>query len=74
MPPEVALGLMMNLGTATGWKTLPVLQGVGLAFANKAQVSGFMATLTGNSPSIQEQISAHLDRQQEQRSNAWPSA
>ena len=74
MPPDVALGLMMNLGTATGWKTLPVLQGVGLAFANKSQVAGFVSTLMGSSPSIRDQISAHLDRQQENRSNEWPSA
>jgi hypothetical protein len=73
MPPDVALGLMLNLGIATGWKTLPVLQGVGLAFANKSQVSGFIGSLLGNSPSIKDAISAHLDQQNESRRTEWPS-
>lgn len=75
MPPDVALGLMLNLTTANGWKTLPVVQGVGLAFANKPHMAGFMSTLLGRSPSIKDQISAHLAMQQEQqRSNVWQSA
>jgi hypothetical protein len=74
MPPDVALGLMLNLTTANGWKTLPIVQGVGLAFSNKPHMAGFMSTLLGRSPSIKEQISAHFTMQPEQRSNAWQSA
>jgi hypothetical protein len=72
MPSDVALGLMMNLSTANGWKTVPVLQGVGLAFANKAQVASFAASLTGRSPSIREQIAAHF--RTDERRPEWPSA
>jgi hypothetical protein len=58
LPPEVALGLMMNLGLANAWKTVPVVQGVGLAFGGKDAISGFMPTLFGRTASVREQIAA----------------
>lgn len=73
MPPEVALGLMMNLGLANSWKSLPMVQGIGVAFSNKSQIANFTASLMGRSPSIKDAISAHLDQQNERRRTEWPS-
>lgn len=65
---------MVNLPMANNWKTLPVVQGVSLAFSNKPQMASFMSMLMGRAPSIREQISSHLGTQAEQnRSSPWQS-
>ena len=70
VPPDVALGMMMNLGPAVAWNTVPILQGISTAFAGKAGLANFQASLLGRNPSIREAIAAHFEQQ---RSNAWPS-
>lgn len=61
LPPDVAIGLMMNLGLANGWKAIPTVQGIGLAFGGKDAMTTFMPTLFGQTPSIKDQISASLN-------------
>jgi len=56
MPPEAALGMMMNLNTANAWKTIPILQGIGLSIGGKDSLSTFIPTLVGKTPSVQDQI------------------
>lgn len=70
VPSDVALGMMLNLGPAVAWNTVPILQGISTAFAGKAGLANFQASLVGRNPSIRESIAAHFEQQ---RSNAWPS-
>jgi hypothetical protein len=51
----------MNLGLANAWKTVPIVQGVGLAFGGKDSMSGFMPTLFGKTPSVRDQIAASFN-------------
>ena len=62
MPPEAALGLMLNLSTANAWKTLPVAQGVGMAICGKDMSETLQAMLLGEAPSIRSDIEAAFER------------
>lgn len=70
MPPDAALGLMMNLATASAWKALPIMHGVGLAFTEPNGRAAFFQSLRGGNAGIKEQIRASFD---ELRSKRWPS-
>jgi len=61
MPPEAALGLMMNLSVANAWKTIPIVQGIGLVTGGKDTFANFIPSLYGKTPSTKDQIRASLD-------------
>ena len=45
LPPDVALGCMMNLRMANAWKAIPQVLAVGVAFGNKQSSNEFTEAL-----------------------------
>lgn len=52
---------MMNLNIANSWKSIPVVQGVGVVVGGNDALKGFNASLVGKELDLRDQIRATLD-------------
>jgi hypothetical protein len=63
MPPEIAMGCMMNLRMVHGWRAAPVLLSIGAAFGNKQSMAEIQQSLfarSGNGEPTAQQLIQEL--------------